>query len=149
MGVSVCVRAATSSDATIQGDDIMAAMILVLEDDPALQELLRDVLQDEGHQVVAASTLPALLASLPSRPDLLISDILVDQQPVGLDAIKAVRNAYAQPIPAILCTAAATIVEQHQDQITTLRAIVLAKPFSIDGLLQAVENALGPNAISA
>lgn len=125
----------------------MAATILVLEDDPALQELLCDVLQDEGHQVVAAATLPALLDRLPSRPDLLISDIMVDLQPVGLDAIGAVRSAYAQPVPAILCTAAMTQVEHFREQIEHLEAVVLAKPFSIEGLIQAVDNALGPKSL--
>jgi len=127
----------------------MPATILVLEDDPALQELLCDVLQDEGHQVVAASTLPALLDRLPSRPDLLISDIMVDLQPVGLAAIDAVRSAYAQQVPAILCTAALTHVERYREEIERLEAVVLAKPFSIDGLLQAVENALSPKPLCA
>lgn len=127
----------------------MAATILVLEDDLALQELLCDVLQDEGHEVVAASTLPALLERLPSRPDLFISDIMVDLQPVGLEAIGMVRNAYARQVPAILCTAAATHVERFREQIEHLEAVVLAKPFSIDGLIQAVDNALAPKPLCA
>jgi len=120
----------------------MAATILVLEDDPALQELLTEVLEDEGHSVVAADTLPRLLGQLPPRPDLLISDMLVDLQPVGLEAIQAVRNSTEQAVPAILCTAAATHVERYQEQIEHLGAVVLAKPFSIDGLLRAVNSAL-------
>ncbi len=127
----------------------MAATILVLEDDLALQELLCDVLQDEGHQVVAASTLPALLERLPSRPDLLISDIMVDLRPVGLEAIDAVRSAYARQVPAILCTAATTHVERFREQIERLDAVVLTKPFSIEGLIQAVDNALSAKPMCA
>ena len=127
----------------------MAATILVLEDDLALQELFRDVLQDEGHKVVAASSLPGLLDRLPTRADLLISDIMVDLQPVGIDAIDAVRSASDRRIPAILCTAATTHVERFQEQIERLEAVVIAKPFSIDGLLQAVNNALAPKPLCA
>jgi len=72
---------------------------------------------------------------------------MVDLEPVGLDAIDAVRSAYAQQVPAILCTAASTHVERFRDQIERLEAVVLAKPFSIEGLLQAVDNALGPKPI--
>jgi CheY-like chemotaxis protein len=122
----------------------MAATILVLEDDPTLQELFCDVLEEEGHQVIAAATLPSLLEQLPERPDLLISDIMVDLKPVGIDAITAVRSAYPGRIPAILCTAAANHVERYREQIERLEAVVLAKPFSIDHLIQTVNVALEP-----
>lgn len=125
----------------------MAATILVLEDDPALQELLCEVLVDEGHQVVAADTLPGLLGRLPTTPDLLISDMLLDLQPVGLQAIEAVRSSTSRTVPAILCTAASTHVARFQDQIDDLGAVVLAKPFSIDSLIGAVNTALTTTAI--
>lgn len=121
----------------------MPATILVLEDDPALQQLLCEVLADEGHAVVAADTLPSLLDQLPKTPDLLISDMLVDLQPVGLEAIEAVRSSVDRTVPAILCTAAATHVERFQERITGLGAVVLHKPFSIDNLIQTVNTALG------
>lgn len=127
----------------------MVATILVLEDDPALQELLCEVLVDEGHHVVAADTLPALLGQMPSAPDLLISDMLVDLQPVGLAAIEAVRRSSERTVPAILCTAAQTHVERYQAQIDHLGAVVLAKPFSIDALLRTVNNALATRAVCA
>ena len=120
----------------------MAATILVLEDDPTLQALFCEVLQDEGHEVVAAGTLPGLLAHLPATPDLLISDILLDLQPVGLEAICAVRNSVDRVVPVILCTGAATHVERFQEQIERLGAMVVAKPFSIDSLIGAVNTAL-------
>ena len=120
----------------------MAATILVLEDDPTLQALLCEMLQDEGHEVIAAATLPGLLARLPARPDLLISDMLLDLQPVGIEAISAVRNSAHQGVPAILCTAAAAHVERFQDQIAQLGAVVVAKPFSVEGLIGAVNTAL-------
>jgi CheY-like chemotaxis protein len=125
----------------------MAATILVLEDDPALQELLCEVLADEGHYVVAADTLAELLGQMPAKPDLLISDMLVDLQPIGLEAIQAVRSTTDQTVPAILCTAAATHVERFREQIDRLGAVVLAKPFSIDGLIHAVNHALTTHAL--
>lgn len=127
----------------------MPATILVLEDDPALQQLLCEVLADEGHAVVAADTLPDLLNQLPKKADLLISDMLVDLQPVGLEAIAAVRSSVDGTVPAILCTAAATHVERFQEQIVGLGAVVLHKPFSIDNLIQTVNTALGVRPVCA
>ena len=127
----------------------MPATILVLEDDPALQQLLCEVLADEGHAVVAADTLPDLLGRLPQAPDLLISDMLVDLQPVGLEAIAAVRDSVNWTVPAILCTAAVTHVERFQEQITGLGAVVLHKPFTIDNLIQVVNSALGVHTVGA
>jgi two-component system phosphate regulon response regulator PhoB len=127
----------------------MPATILVLEDDPALQELLCEVLADEGYSVVAADTLPALLGRMPTSPDLLISDMLVDLQPVGLQAIAAVRSSTSREVPAILCTAAATHVERYRAEIDYLGAIVLAKPFNIDSLIHTVNTALTTRSLCA
>ena len=127
----------------------MTATILVLEDDVALQELFCEVLEEEGYRVVAANTLPSLLEQLPTRADLLISDMLFDLKPLGLDAISAVRSSIDWYVPVILCTAAASHIEQYQEQIDHLGAVVLAKPFTIDGLLNAVSAALTPKPICA
>jgi CheY-like chemotaxis protein len=129
----------------------MAATILVLEDDPALQELLREVLVDEGYRVVTADTLPALLGQMPvsPEPDLLISDMLVDLEPVGLDAIAAVRSTTNRPVPAIICTAASTHVERFREQLDHLGAVVLAKPFSIDSLIGTVSSVLAHKTVCA
>src|SRR5689334_14813375 len=127
----------------------MPATILVLEDDPALQELLREVLADEGHLVIAADTLAGLLDAMPTAPDLLISDMLVDLEPVALEAIRAVRTSADRAVPAIICTAAATHVEGAREQLEHLGAVVLAKPFSIDTLIGTVNSALEPTILCA
>ncbi len=127
----------------------MAATILVLEDDAALRELLCEVLEDEGHHVVTATTLPSLLNQMPPTPDLLISDMLFDLKPLGLEAISAVRTSAQRSLPAILCTAATTLLDRYQEQINCLGAVVLPKPFTIDGLLNAVNTALDPRPICA
>lgn len=120
----------------------MSATILVLEDDPDLQDLLCEVLEEEGHTVIAVATLAALIAQIPQTVDLLISDMLVDLRPIGLEAITAVRDATKHSVPAILCTGAANHIETHHAEIEQLGAVVLHKPFSIEGLINAVNSAL-------
>lgn len=120
----------------------MSATILVLEDDLVLQDLLCEVLQDEGYTVVAVPTLADLVAHMPPAVDLVLSDMLVDLDAIGIAAIHAVRRATRRFVPAILCTGAANQVETHRDEIERLGAVVIHKPFAIDDLLDAVKAAL-------
>lgn len=124
----------------------MSTTILILEDDLVLQGLLREVLEDEGYHVIAASSLPALLEILPAQAHLLITDLLVDFQLVGLQAIKQVRQRMHTPLPALICSAAQKQYEQFQPEIEQLGARLLAKPFTIDELVSAVAHALRPAA---
>lgn len=120
----------------------MSATILLLEDDVALQDLLREVLQDEGYLVVAADSLPHLLAAAPAHADLLVTDLLVDFQMVGLQAIECIRQVVQPRLPALICTAAQQQLEILQPQVEQLKAHVLHKPFTIDELVDAVSRAL-------
>lgn len=123
----------------------MSATILILEDDTVLLALLCEVLEDEGYQVVAADTLPALVAAVPPRADLLISDLLVHYELVGLDAIRQVRQLIDPTLPCVICTAAQQQIERFQSEIAQLGAHVLVKPFTIDELVATVSRVLQPD----
>ncbi len=120
----------------------MSATILLLEDDAVLQDLLREVLQDEGHTVVAADSLTHLLNTAPPHVDLLITDLLVDFQTVGLKAIEQVRHVTRPELPALICTAAQKQIETLQPEIERLHARILEKPFTIDDLVSSVNQML-------
>lgn len=122
----------------------MSATILVLEDDPVLQDLLREVLEDEGYQIIAAESLPALLEIAPSNAHLLITDLLVNFELVGLKAIKQIRQQTRAELPVLICSAAQKHYEQARPEIEQLGARLLAKPFTIDELVGAVSHALKP-----
>lgn len=120
----------------------MSATILILEDDAVLRNLLGEVLHDEGYEVVAADTLPQLLHTLPRDADVLITDLLLDFDLVGLQAIEQVRATMNSKLPVLICTAADKQVEQLQPEIARLGAHILAKPFTIDELVESVKRAL-------
>lgn len=120
----------------------MSATILVLEDDPVLQDLLREVLEDEGYHIVAADSLPELLKIAPAHAELLITDLLVNFELVGLHAIRQIRHKLGRQLPALICSAAQKQIERHQPEIDQLSARVLAKPFTIDELVTVVGQAL-------
>jgi DNA-binding NtrC family response regulator len=122
----------------------MSATILVLDDDGVIRDLLCEVLQDEGFQVVAAETLQELLTIAPKHVDVLITDFLLNFEEVGLKAIESVRQIIQPQLPAIICTAARKQSEERQPEIARLGAHVLLKPFTIDELLDTVNRALKP-----
>jgi CheY-like chemotaxis protein len=122
----------------------MSALILVLDDDAVIRDLLCEVLQDEGFQVVAAETLPDLLTIAPKHADVLITDFLLNFEEVGFRAIEGVRRITQPQLPAILCTAALKQSRDRQAEIARLGAHLLLKPFTIDELLETVHLALKP-----
>lgn len=148
MGYEVCYTQgiaphSTHIDAAKESTEfIMPATILVLEDDRVLRDLLCEVLIDEGHKVVAADSLPQLLASMSAQPDLLITDLFFNAQLGGLHAIEEVRTMLNTQLPALICTAAQTEVPALKSEIERLGAHLLFKPFTLDELVEHVDGAL-------
>ena len=82
------------------------ARILVTEDDPQLRELLREVLQGEGYEVVTACDgEEALEAVYKLRPDLILTDLNMPRMD-GLELLRRVRgNLSTCQIPVVFLTA--------------------------------------------
>lgn len=82
------------------------ARILVVEDNPVNLELVRDILEAHGHEVLEASNATDGLALLSGElPDLILMDI----QLPGMDGLTATRqikaDARLQGIPVVALTA--------------------------------------------
>lgn len=79
--------------------------ILLLEDDPALNDLLNDHLTDQGHDVTLATNGQAALEFLIDEVfDLALLDI---NTPImtGIEVLKTIREDYKNKTPAIVLTA--------------------------------------------
>lgn len=112
--------------------------ILVVEDEPAIRELLVEVLQDEGYKVVAAADGIAALDILALQAtDLVLTDVMMP----GLDGLGVVRRMREQPgtarIPVIVMSAVLRTGVEGLDRVS-----FLAKPFDIGRLLVEVEDRL-------
>lgn len=117
----------------------------LLEDDGAVQEMVRLVLQSEGHTVVFAATsaaCPTIVckdgqASELFALDLLIVDVRPAKAALGTIFIKQVR-AYPHlcALPIIVMTAYKLPDEQ---ELVRLHVSLLSKPFHIDTLLLLVD----------
>lgn len=120
--------------------------VLVVEDEPAIRNVLKLLLEAEGYRVIEADTeLRAEIESRSHKPDLLLIDLgLPDGD--GLAIIRRVR-AWS-PMPIIVLSARA----QEEQKIGALDAGAddyVTKPFSAGELLARVRAAMRRNARSS
>jgi two-component system cell cycle sensor histidine kinase/response regulator CckA len=109
--------------------------VLVVDDDPAVRDLLTRVLQRSGHSVTSvASAEEALAQFAPLQYDLLFTDLTLS----GIDGVTLLGQVRAldPQITAVIITGWGKLEEgQHQ---ALGAAAVLTKPFNITQVLQIV-----------
>ena len=89
--------------------------ILLIEDDLALQESLRECLMAENFVLEVASNLTQARRRLDTKPELVILDwMLPDGQ--GIELLKELRSS-GNPVPVILLTARSELVDKVLGQI--------------------------------
>jgi DNA-binding response OmpR family regulator len=116
--------------------------ILVLEDDPSVQTLMRKQLTAHGFKVTTASDgLDGLMKLEQITPDLIICDVMMPNLD-GIEFVKAVKgHDNTQRIPVIFLTAK-TDPRSMIDGINVGARFYVTKPFAIDDLLAKVGRAL-------
>jgi CheY-like chemotaxis protein len=120
--------------------------VLVIDDDPDVLALLRDLLADEGHRVTArpcADLSPAAVAAL--APDAIVLDCLAPGTEGGWALLEGLRADPATAlVPIVLCPAAGPrAVAALVPRLARLAVRLVPKPFDIDRLATAVAAALG------
>lgn len=93
----------------------MSAHVLVVEDDPLSQRLMRDVLQVHGYDVfVAGSAEEGLTSARARRPDVVLLDIRLPGMD-GFAALAALRAATeTASVPVVAVTASVMLGEREK-----------------------------------
>lgn len=117
-----------------------SALVLVVEDDPAIANLVRTALESHGAQVSVAETAAGAIARAAElSPQVILLDLgLPDAD--GIEVVRRVRT-WSQSLPIIVVSARA----EDADKIGALDAGAddyLVKPFSVGELLARVRVAL-------
>ena len=119
-----------------------SSAILLVEDDPAISELLDEYLSEEGYSVTIAADDAAALAVLVARSfALIIADALVEQRPPAerWTALEAIQRA-APDTPIIICTAHRA--DHFADYAARGFSALLTKPFDLEALLALIVRTL-------
>ena len=114
------------------------ATVVVLDDDRAMVELLRTLVEDAGHDVVAATELEDLPAAV--RADLVVSDLMPlrsYRSDAAREWVKRLRARFAAPV---------LVVTAHIGALAEADRLgadaVVAKPFDVDVLSATVRDLL-------
>ena len=117
------------------------ANILVVDDEHGIRELLFEILDDEGHNVIAAqNAAEARQARLNARPDLVLLDIWMPDTD-GVSLLKEWSASGLLDMPVIMMSGHATI--ETAVEATRIGAMAfLEKPITMQKLLASVEQGL-------
>ncbi len=118
-----------------------AQFILVVDDEPDIRQLVREILEDEGYDVaVAENAEEAKELRRKRRPDLVLLDIWMPGED-GISLLKSWQKSGSLCCPVIMMSGHGTI--ETAVEATRLGAYdFIEKPLSMAKMLLAIENAL-------
>lgn len=111
--------------------------VLIVDDEPNILDLLRDILEAEGYTVVTANNGAAALYQIQRSPIALVLTDFMMPFASGIDLARQIhRNPHTALIPLVLMSAAVP------EQVSDIFAAVIHKPFSIDTIVHVVRQLL-------
>ena len=115
--------------------------VLVVEDEPATRNMLRDLLVDHGYDVMAAEDGAVALGELDStaeRPELVLLDLRMPfiDGPTFVELLRARPESAHTPVLVV----SGNVRQSLPNRVQGIR--VLRKPFDVDALLEAVREML-------
>jgi len=116
-------------------------LVVMIEDDPAVQSGLEVLLKSWGASVISFDSLQAcqqwVQAAEPTmlQPDLIIADYRLESGHTGVEAIRALRGMLDRPIPAIVVTG--SVLSNHEREAAEHDFHLLLKPV-VPGKLRAM-----------
>jgi two-component system nitrogen regulation response regulator NtrX len=114
-------------------------VVVVVDDEPDILNIICDVLQDEGYQVVCLNH-PVLTENLKrdmSQLDLFMLDIMLPEMS-GIDLARRLREEGYPETPIIAMSASPGMLQMARH--AGLFQDTLPKPFDLDSLLHTVEH---------
>lgn len=118
--------------------------ILVINDTQEILEAFRDILEEEGYEVLLYSFAVTAIEDIERiAPDLIILDYIFGGERLGWQILQLLKmHRSTAGIPVVVCTAAIREVRDISGYLTAHDIQLVPKPFDIDDLLNAVKQAL-------
>ncbi len=116
-------------------------LVLVVDDEPDIRELVKEILEDEGYAVHVAADVQSARESIAEHlPDLVLLDIWMPDED-GVSLLKSWRESGELKFPVVMISGHATV--ETAVEATRLGAVdFIEKPLSLARLLLTVEKAL-------
>jgi DNA-binding response OmpR family regulator len=113
--------------------------VLLIEDDPALREMLCEALEGEGYDVLPSDHPVAPLDVQQLRASLVILDLMLGGEPEGYGWLEAIRAwRWTARLPVLVCSGFLAPGAPAAHRVQALADMTMPKPFAIDELLAAV-----------
>ena len=121
-----------------------ASHVLVLDGEPSIRALIREVLEEAGYRVSVAAERGASLAVVKRvDPDLVVLDLVLGKEDLGWQVLQQVSlDPETADIPVVVCTGAMHMLRRVEDRLAPRGIRVLTKPFDVDELASAVGSGL-------
>lgn len=121
-----------------------AAYVLVVDDEPDIRQLVKEILEDEGYHVATAGSAAAAREARRRRcPDLILLDIWMPDED-GITLLKEWNENDANRCPVVMISGHGTV--ETAVEATRLGAInFIEKPLSMAKLLVTIRQALASN----
>ncbi len=120
--------------------------ILIVEDNPVVLDATQEMLNSMGCEAYPAKDIPEaleIISELDDLPDLLLVDFQLENGITGDTAIKKIREAANENLPAIIVTGNTHSNVFREASKAAFR--VLNKPVNPDGLLKTIDSAIKEN----
>lgn len=118
-------------------------VVLVVEDDPACQDLISEILADAGYHCLQADGGRGAIKLMARQPDVLLTDLLMPDKD-GVEVIMEVRRRW--PLTRIVAMSGGFGVIEASQLLRTATMLgadaALLKPFTTAQLLESVAGAL-------
>ena len=117
------------------------SLVMVVDDEPDIRDLVREILEDEGYAVVVAEDAKTAREAVAEKlPDLVLLDIWMPEQD-GVSLLKEWRDQGALNFPVVMISGHGTV--ETAVEATRLGAVdFIEKPLSLARLLLSVEKAI-------
>lgn len=117
--------------------------VLIVEDEEALSEVLKERLENEGfHVIVAGDGAEGLLVALDQQPDIILLDIIMPKLD-GLSMLKQLQTYDAgKNIPVIIMTNLSDSKEVHEALASGARDFMVKSDWAISDLVASIRKQL-------
>ncbi len=123
--------------------EVAVPRVLIVEDEPEIQELIGDLLILEGYEVHGLGRIPHGLDAIRDLdPDVIVLDLRLP----GVGGVEFLRLLRADrqlaPTPVLIVSGARDLRKAHADEFAELGCEFLQKPFELDSILDVIRDEL-------